>query len=493
MYYSKLDRRIDDMLKYESDDFLVNINLSKDISNKLLNYQYLHVFNLITALRTNNAIIDGSDTGTGKTYTAIAVCKHLNLNPVIICPKSIISSWKHVCDYFEVNPVMIVNYETLKNGKQYDEDGDRIKCKYVTIDENYKTDRRFVWKFYPNSKNTVVIFDEVHRCKNKNSLNGKLLMSLKRFQCKLMMLSATIADTPEFFHVFGYMLNLYKNMRQGRNWINGMLREDKNYIGVKPKLSAIHRELFNFKGSMMSIKELGNKFPKNQVCANCYNIDKKYIEEVNDTFNVIKSCMIKNRIKNDNSNKLTNIIKARQKLELLKLYIIEDLIQEYLDNGYSVVVFINFTKSLEQLAHKFKTNCTIKGGQDVETRTTNIYNFQENKQNLIICNIKAGSEGINLHDKYGKPRVSIISPSFSSIELTQALGRIYRAGSKTPALQRIIFCANTCEENICNKIKNKLKFTSKINDDDLINFEDSKNYNPKDDLIVDQFREKYNL
>jgi len=69
---------------------------------------------------------------------------------------------------------------------------------------------------------------------------------------------------------------------------------------------------------------------------------------------------------------------------------------------------------------------------------------------------------------HGVPRVSIISPSFRSDQLAQALSRIHRAGAKTPAFQRIIYCAGTCEEIICNRLKEKLKFMAKLNDNDLI-------------------------
>jgi hypothetical protein len=77
-------------------------------------------------------------------------------------------------------------------------------------------------------------------------------------------------------------------------------------------------------------------------------------------------------------------------------------------------------------------------------------------------------EGISLHDLYGIPRVSLISPPWSSTQLIQNIGRISRAGAKTPALQRLIYCAKTCEEVICNRLKEKLKFLSKINDNDLV-------------------------
>ena len=63
--------------------------------------------------------------------------------------------------------------------------------------------------------------------------------------------------------------------------------------------------------------------------------------------------------------------------------------------------------------------------------------------------------------------MSLIVPSYSSIQLIQALGRIHRAGSKTPCTQRIIFCSGTMEEHIVKKLKEKINNLSSINDNDL--------------------------
>jgi superfamily II DNA or RNA helicase len=82
----------------------MSITLSKNISNKLLQYQIDHTLNLITILNKNNSALDASDTGTGKTYCAIATCKHFNLDPIIVCPKSVISSWNKVCKFFDIKP-----------------------------------------------------------------------------------------------------------------------------------------------------------------------------------------------------------------------------------------------------------------------------------------------------------------------------------------------------------------------------------------------------
>jgi hypothetical protein len=97
-----------------------------------------------------------------------------------------------------------------------------------------------------------------------------------------------------------------------------------------------------------------------------------------------------------------------------------------------------------------------------------IDSFQNNSKKIIICTIAAGGVGISLHDIHGgHPRMSIISPPWSGILLTQALGRIHRAGSKSPALQRIVYCSCTYEEKVAALIEEKVANISGINDDDV--------------------------
>lgn len=93
----------------------------ENISNKLLNFQVAHTLQLYESLQRENCVIDASDTGTGKTYCAVALCKLLNLEPFIICPKSVINTWVEVCEIFNVKLFGISNYEMLKSGKYYTE------------------------------------------------------------------------------------------------------------------------------------------------------------------------------------------------------------------------------------------------------------------------------------------------------------------------------------------------------------------------------------
>ena len=457
------------MLDFENDNFLVNINLKDSVVEKLLDYQYLHVFNILTALRSYNCVLDGSDTGTGKTYTTIALCKQLNLKPYIICKKTGLNNWKKVCNIFKVRPLAIVNYETIKNCKEYNREKERVESKFLFEDETTPTGYR--WRL---PRNSIIIFDEVHCCKNKKTQNAKLLISTKYSRSKVLLISATIADTPKSFHIFGYMLGFYKKISQGKNWVNGMLREDMNYIGKEKKLSSIHRSIFPFRGSRISIKDLGDKFPKNQVVAEFYEIDEEDEIKVNKAFDNIslKESLIKSKNKDADSIEmlgeiLGEITKARQEIELIKIPIFVDLVEEFLENNYSIVIFVNFIRTVERLSKLLKTKCLIYGRNSNEINIKNNESFQNNESKIIIVSSKM-SEGINLHDIHGDhPRVSLMSAPDSAYRFEQNLGRIHRQGSKSPALQRVIYCANTIEEAYGKKLNEKLKFKTKIKDDIL--------------------------
>ncbi len=453
----KLMTRIEYMINFEDDNYFVNINIDKNIENVLYDYQLLHLCNLITAFRDNNVIIDGSDTGTGKTYTSIALCRQLKLRPIIVCPKIVINEWKRVCEIFNVNPISVINYESLKNKKN---NNDEFNNKFIQVTRNEKTKKNeYTWNIPYNS---IVIFDEAHRCKNVNTQNAQLLMSTKKLK-NVLMLSATLTDKPNELNVFGYMLGLYKNMKDSKRWINAKLYEDSVSMNKK-KISSICSTIYPNKGSRMQISELKDKFPENKVTANAYCIGEEHQKIIANYVENIKnmdSCM---------GDGLVLFTRLRQYLEDIKVDIIKDLIDDHIENGFSIVVFLNYTESINKLAKLCNTTCIVNGCNSIEEREKNIANFQNGQERLIICNIQI--ESISLHDVNNNfKRVSLISPNFSSTQLIQALGRIYRTGAKSACLQKIIFCSGTYEETICEKLKKKLEFVEKLNSNELVEIE----------------------
>lgn len=461
--HEKFDDRLMEMFNSGNIDMdYINIELNPFIRSKVYEYQLYHIYNMILSVKNNDVSIDGSMTGTGKTYTSMATIKHLNYKPLIICPKNSVSMWRNVCKYFTVDPIAIVNYELIKNGGVYNNNYGKEKSKFLSVTD----DGKYLWNFRDRS-NTIVIFDEAHRCKNHKSGNGQLLMSLKDI-CKILLLSATICDNTHNFTIFGYMLGFYTSIKRGSKWIKTLIEEQEK----TKNNNLIHKYIFPSKGSSMTVNDIPDKYPLNQITAECYDIDSKCAEQINNMYNDINSK--KDSIKaNNNGYQLISMIKERQMIENFKIPLIIELVDKYIEHQKSVVIFVNFINTQEKLMQHFDNlkidYSYIRGDQNIKDKLNNIELFQ-NGVNRIMIATKSGSESISLHDTDGRyPRVSIISPSFSSIDFLQILGRIVRKGQKSPTLQIILYCANTVEEHISNVVKNKIKFIDRITDHDLQN------------------------
>lgn len=446
------DNELLNILNSDINNSYINIQINNNIQNNLFDYQINHVQKLIHSINNNNISIDTSDTGCGKTYCSIALCSQLNLQPIILCPKSIINNWFYVCSIFKVKPLFICNYETIRNCKYY-KNNKRINCPYIKIDDN----NNYQWNNI--SSNNIFIFDEAHFCKSKKTLNSKLLISTLPY--KKLLLSATLIDNMSSFEIFTYILGWCSKLNKTKSYLLAQTKNLKTFQYIRKKLYPEY-------ASRISIKELGDKFPKNRIITDTYNCDKFNL--INQEYQKIKQYykLLDEKQTKNKKNILVDISFSRQKIELYKIEVLVDLTNQYLNNNYNIVIFVNFNKTIEMLSKILKTKCIIYGKQTYQNRIKNINDFQNNKQNIIISNISAGGQSINLHDEYGlRPRVSLIVPSYSSTQLVQALGRIHRANSKSPATQRIIFCSDTIEEHISDKLKNKINNLSQLNDNDL--------------------------
>ena len=478
---------------------------------KLLNYQIKHAENIKKSIQKHSRAIDASETGTGKTYVSIFVCNNLKLTPFVICPKSVKNTWTTLLNQsgYKENEYYVTNYESLRTSNNL-----------VAFDKEKK---EYFWNFEANNefkdiKKFLFIYDEAHRCKNINSINSQILLSLCDHDIKILLLSATLTDKIEYFIPFGKVLKFYKSINDGLVWMT--------QLNNSPVL--INKKIFNEYGSRMKIEDTVNIFKKNKIIcnsvfiANHHEIEQKYnkiyklmenskkekqrlkeiiidtntytkpnINEINtNTININEpiinianingNCepietnkrLLQNiKINNDDDidkNKpqhLKEIMSLRQDIELLKVDSICDMTKKYLSQNKSVVIFVNFTNTTVELKKKLNTNCVVWGLQKIEERNKSINDFCSDLSRIIICNIKAGSEGLSLHDTKGNyPRVSLICPTWSAQELLQALGRIHRATGKSDCIQEIIYCKNTVEENMSVVIQNKINNIKLFND-----------------------------
>ena len=456
---------------------------------KLLEYQKTHVESIINSLVVYNRALDASDTGTGKTFTSVCACKIIGWKPFIICPKSVISAWLKVLDFFKCDYYGITNYELMQNCTYLNSDGEKKKIPFLTrnivvknsknsknpknpknpkddplgldssSDSNNSDDPKYEYKWLIEQipDNLIFIFDEAHRCKNVKTNNGQIIHNLSANKnIKILLLSATVVDKPKYFILTGFILGLYDNIRKGRTWI-------KNLPYKSNQMEVVHKKIYPEYASRMKISNIKNNFPDCKVIAESRPMDNAV--EIQVAWDEIKQATEELKKQELAASPLPRIIYARQRIELLKVPEFIKLTQEEISNGNSVVLFVNFTETLLTLSEKLNTNCLIYGDQKIEVRDKNIEDFQNGRERICICNIKCGGTGISLNDTYGNfPRVSIISPTWSAQDLIQVLGRIYRAKTKSKVLQRIIFCKDTIEDSVCEMIKDKVANIAFIND-----------------------------
>jgi superfamily II DNA or RNA helicase len=438
----------------------------------LFPYQQPHIDTLEKALNQScRCAIDASDTGTGKTYAAAGLAKQMKLRVAVFCPKAVLIVWQRVLSQFDIEILGIANYELIKGGKWYTDviAGTKETCPYMI-----RTSRKSPITWINLKDDMLFIFDEVHRCKNKVTGNAKLLLSLVDEPCKKLLLSATIADKPAYFAVFAKMLGFIEDIDEFRLFSKklyiGNATTTTQYYNVTKNaptyMISLHRLIYPTHGSRMRINDLKGVFPDNRVIADTYIMDDDAVQEIKKQYAYIAAVHTEAQAKEDVAGcKLAEMIRARQKIEAVKVKTMAELATDHVANGCSVAIFVNYLDTMSLLQDLLGVKCVIKGGQTTAERQGMIDAFNEDRERMIICQIQSGGVGISLHDTIGDhPRVSIISPSWSAQDLMQAFGRIHRASGKTPCIQKLVYCHDTVEDVICKIINAKLVNYSHLND-----------------------------
>jgi hypothetical protein len=449
------------------------MNTTFDFS-KLLPPQREHAVALLNSLYINGVACDQSETGVGKTYVAAWLAKNLNSPVVIVCPKVVIPSWTKVLSYFGIKAHCLINYEKLIRGN----------TEHLSFKDGKDTGPSDYTINFP--KNSLVILDEVHKCKSATSKNSDFLIKLKMDGYKSLLLSATAATNPLEMKAFGFATTLH-NLVSYRHFITSSGAYAGRYGGFQIDLqsqktieamSNIHNTLFNLYkvSSRMTRKMFDKIFPDNHVMAECFNMGTN-TDKINRVYEQMEAEMaaLEESSINYSQHHFAIMTKARRMAELLKVPTMVEMIEDWYDEGISPVVFVNFTDTVEAIEKQLAKNrkfdgkiARIVGGQSDKVRQKDIEDFQSDNKRIMIANLAAGNAGVSLHDLIGNhPRGSIISPSYSAINLLQALGRCHRAEGKTTVIQKVMFADGTIEVEACKRVQSKLNNLECLNDGDL--------------------------
>ena len=429
---------------------------------------------MLNSLYINGVACDQSETGTGKSYVAAWIAKNLNSPVVIVCPKIMIPAWTKVLSYFGIKAHCLINYEKLIRGN----------TEHLSFKDGKDNGPSDYTINFP--KNSLVILDEVHKCKSATSKNSDFLIKLKMDGYKSLLLSATSATNPLEMKAFGFATTLH-NLTSYRQFITdsgayvgryGGFQIDLQSQKTVEAMSNIHDKLFNLYkvSSRMTRKMFDKIFPDNHIMAECFDMGTN-TDKINKVYQQMESelAALEESSVNYSQHHFAIMTKARRMAELLKVPTMVEMIEDWYDEGISPVVFVNFTDTVEAIEKQLAKNrkfdgkiARIVGGQSDKVRQKDIELFQSDNKRIMIANLAAGNAGVSLHDLNGNfARGAIISPSYSAINLLQALGRIHRAEGKTKCIQKVMFAAGTIEEDACKRVQSKLNNLECLNDGDL--------------------------
>lgn len=466
-------------------------------------HQILPANHLLEILGSQMSAVDFSDMGTGKTYVAAHVAAGLRLPTLVVCPDISQSAWHRAAAAFG-DTLSVINYESLRTGKSpfgwWDKpqtartyahkcvncqckfkDGVLIPACYCRPDGIHCFDTQKVssprgkFNFHPNVK--FIIFDEIHRCNGLHSLNADMLIAAKRDDRKILGLSATAAYSPLHMRALGYVLGLHglanfyswamsKGCRKipggGFEWAVG--KEKQAQV-----MRDINAQIFPGRGVRVRIEDIPD-FPECDVASELYDlaaadrIDLLY-KEMTTAIEQLKEHALTDK---DSDHPLTKRIRAREEIELLKVPIAEQLTRDYTEKGFSVAIFLNFASSLKALSARLGTDCTLDGRTTGGERTRNIESFQRNEKKEILINTKVGGVALSLPDEDGNhPRVGLVMPTDSAVDMIQIFGRLPRHGGKSKSHYRVLLADKTCEIKIHKAFLRNAGNLAALNDADF--------------------------
>jgi superfamily II DNA or RNA helicase len=486
--------------------------------DKLRPHQIEPARHLVKLLTAGQNCVDISDTGTGKTYVACAVSNALQLPTLVVCPKIVVSKWGETMKQFG-DTVSVIGYEKLRMGttpfgwwekpRPADYDPRYYVCQSCQREVKFETVKTVAdlwcepcayhprgihcidtkrrpwdlgkWIWSPNVG--MVIFDEAHRCEARDSLHADMMIGCRRYGIPTLALSATLASSPLHMRALGFVLGLHNlvgetgffpwSAQRGCGLLPG-LRGWRWKVGAEKQIKIMRQlraELIPSRGVRVSCKEIPD-FPEREITSELYDIDDPDL--LNTLYERMRLALDRHErrksLDKSPDGPLSKVLRARQKIELLKVPVAAELANDYLEKGYSVCIFVNYRDTITELERLLKTDCIIDGSEaGVRNRLANIRNFQSNASRLILVNSAAGGVALELHDTDGNfPRVGLVFPDYSANKMKQLFGRLQRDGGKSKCHYRVILAAGTIETSIHKQMHGRWDNIEALNDADFL-------------------------
>ena len=399
---------------------------------------------------------------THNTTSAIIASLESESNKVlVICPSSLKINWyREIKNYSDKN-ILIVE------GKNWEPTFDYYIINYDII-KNYhsmdKTENIESYKLIENEKFDLVIIDEAHYISNPTAQRTKLINDLVKNIPKVWLLTGT----PMTSRPINYY-NLLKIVDSpiALNWQGYVKRYCAGY-----QFKVGGKKIWNTNGSsnLDELRERTKNIVLRRMKTDILDLPEKMVSPIFlDLTSTFYSDELEDfiRISKDNRNKesltvtINRLMKLRQVIAFEKVPYTCELIDKVIEQGKKVIVFTNFTSSLDMLHEKYKKNSVILDGRmSKDKRQQSVDKFQnDDKIKIFISNIKAGGVGITLT----AAEVVIMNDlSFVPSDHSQAEDRAYRYGQKNSVLVYYPVFENTIEMIVYNILQKKKNIIDQV-------------------------------
>ena len=404
----------------------------------------------IEKLVSNDKFILADDMGLGKTTsTVIASLEAESKKVLIICPASLKINWyREIKNYtdktisivegkkWESADYVIVNYDIIKN---FHDESNREKS--TILKENFD----------------LVIIDEAHYIQNKKAARTKLCNDVAEKIGRVWLLTGTpLTSRP--INYFNLLELVDSSVAQ--NWMAYVRRYCNGF-----QFRAGNRLIWNVNGAsnLEELRERTQPTILRRLKEDILDLPDKIRTPVylNLQSNLYKSLMGEyyEWYRNSEESKslalqFSKLMKVRQIIAQEKIQNTIEIANSAIDQEKKVIIFTNFTDTLNQFVDYYKKDCVYLDGSCSKTKRQEAVDKFQNDENVkvFIGNLKAAGVGITLT----AAEVVIMNDlSFVPSDHSQAEDRAYRIGQNNKVSVYYPIFENTIEGAIYDILTKK--------------------------------------
>jgi SWI/SNF-related matrix-associated actin-dependent regulator 1 of chromatin subfamily A len=438
----------------------VSIDYSKYDHRPPLSHQKEAIEKLVSTRR----FILADDMGLGKTTSTIIAALETGAKKIlIVCPASLKINWERE----------IANYSDrtcyIAEGKKFSTEADFVIVNYDIL-KNFHNKEDKENSLLLQSNFELVILDEAHMVSNAQAQRTKLINDFTKNIKRVWLLTGTpMTSRPINYY---NLLNIIESP-VAQNWMAYAIRYCQGF-----QFRAGNRKVWNVTGAS-NLEELRDRTSKQilrRLKENVLDLPDKIITPVylRTSSKEYKDLMgeyyewLEN--KKEESSSLTvqfsKLMKVRKVIANEKVKDTIEFVQNIIDQGKKVIIFTNFTDTLQLIHNHFgKESVYLDGSCNKVQRQYAVDQFQENEKiKVFVGNLKAAGVGLTLT---AAEAVIMNDLSFVPAEHAQAEDRAYRYGQKNNVLVYYPIFENTIEGVIYDILNNKKKVIGTVMGDEL--------------------------